>query len=109
MENTKSTCDLCQASYTMKHNLQKHLNAHISHLNEQQCVSVIKSYQSTTIKTIKFTCDLCKVSYPLIGKLQSHIDIHIGLHCYLCEASFTSYIQLKSHIRVHSGKKNIQV
>ena len=60
MKMSKLTCDLCQASYTMKHDLKKHLNTHVIHLKEQQIVfSEVNSYLSI-MNIITFTCDLCK-------------------------------------------------
>ena len=106
---TRFTCDICQSSYTMKHNLRNHLKTHISHLNEQNLVlREVKSNESTTVKTAQFSCDLCKAYYNVIFSLQKHLNNHIGkdLHqCSLCEVSLSSASHLKRHYRIHSGEK----
>ena len=111
--NFKLICDLCHASFTMKDILQKHLNTHISHLNQQKLVFIeLNPYQSTTIETIDLTCNLCKASYAMMEKLQKHLNIHIGIGLNqfdLCEARFTHHSQLKIHSRIHRGGETIQV
>ena len=69
MEIPKLVCDLCQASFTLKSYLQKHLNNHVLNLKEEKHVfSLVNPLEST--KMMKFTCDLCRASFTLKDKLQ---------------------------------------
>ena len=68
MEIPKLVCDSCQASFTMKSYLQKHLNNHVLNLKEENHVfSLVNRFESA--KVMKFTSNLCRASYTLKEKL----------------------------------------
>ena len=85
MEITKLKCDLCQSSYAIKHNLQKHLNTHVLHLKEN-----VKSYESTT-KTNTFMNTFTEMKKLEFGIKKCH-KMHVGPETNLCE-----------DIKVHEG------
>ena len=119
----KFECSKCDASFTRKPNLKKHVEVIHEGKKVNKC-SICDSIfnQSKALKRHiasvhegqkPFKCFICDASFAHSGTLKAHVaSIHEGkkhFKCVLCDASFTLKQSLDRHISsVHEGKKSIK-
>ncbi|XP_055600344.1 gastrula zinc finger protein XlCGF7.1-like [Uranotaenia lowii] len=108
----KSTCEICNRSYTSWY-LKVHMRGH-SGERPFQCSLCGKSYKlSTDLKTHlrrhtgerPFRCTECGKSFTLSGQLKKHQRVHSGeapYECGTCGQKFKRWGHLKSHRRLHN-------
>ena len=114
-------CESCSKSFSMQHNLKRHIQiTHEGH-RDYKCESCGKSFTRSHhlkqhIHTIHeglkdYECESCGMSFSQSHSLKQHIHtIHEGRKDYKCEScgkSFTGAQYLKKHIYiVHEGHKD---
>ena len=85
------TYNICQAKFTLFHNLNKHKR--IVHKESNP-----------------FSCNACKLSFPTHQLLKNHLMIHSGEkpvscnECRECNFSFSTPGLTKDHMTIHTGK-----
>ncbi|KAK6168368.1 hypothetical protein SNE40_020919 [Patella caerulea] len=115
-EKKSFLCSRCGKSFTTKHSLQEHSNAHIG-LKPHICdicgkgfnyESALRDHKYTHTESRKFTCSICNKHFCQRSSLKMHMRIHAVDKKFVCEdcgRGFTQKQALQRHERVHKGFK----
>ncbi|XP_058464081.1 zinc finger protein 510-like [Malaya genurostris] len=111
-------CDQCQARFTLKENLRKHMRIHSNEkrytcqfCQEQFLHWASRRYHIASHHTgeKRYTCEYCGAKFRNSSHYSIHIRRHTGIApypCHLCDRSFITSNSLKLHLISHSDLKN---
>ncbi|ESO87869.1 hypothetical protein LOTGIDRAFT_127000, partial [Lottia gigantea] len=111
----KVSCPICNASFTRKTSLKRHILAH-SKTNFMECTYCGKLISKTNLQRhikakhlgvrFPFSCPLCGVKYQHKRSLRLHMKsthLQIRFNCPLCGTTFTRKSTLSRHLKsIHS-------
>ena len=109
-------CSVCGKSFTTRHSLAEHSNAHTG-AKPHVCdlcgkgftyESALRDHKFTHANNKQFVCNLCNKSFNQRSGLKMHLRIHADekkFVCSDCGRSFTQKQALQRHFRVHKGEK----
>uniref|UniRef100_A0A7S1TLB1 C2H2-type domain-containing protein n=1 Tax=Erythrolobus australicus TaxID=1077150 RepID=A0A7S1TLB1_9RHOD len=104
-------CSLCDSSFSLKYNLNKHIKNVHEHQRPFKCPSCPMTFQqknhqvkhvATVHENIRpFKCDHCDASFGWVGVLRKHVAlIHEKQRpyvCELCDKTFQQKVHLSNH------------
>lgn len=115
--NEKSfTCNICNASFSRKYTLTKHLRTH-TNVKPFTCdicsMSFSQKYPMTQHLRMHsnekpFTCNICNKAFSRKGYLTQHLRTHTNerpYKCNICSKSFNQKSNLNDHLRSHQNEK----
>lgn len=109
-------CSTCGKSFTTKHSLAEHTNAHTGvkpHVCEHcgksfSYESALRDHRYTHTDAKHFWCSHCQKGFSQRSGLKMHMRIHRQhkmFVCTECDRGFTQKQALQRHERVHKGEK----
>ncbi|XP_053613401.1 oocyte zinc finger protein XlCOF6-like [Plodia interpunctella] len=115
--HTVFTCEICQATFSRKDNLQVHLR--LQHIMRENywckiCIystknfsKLVRHWQNTHMNPQVFTCDHCGKSTSSRAAISKHLEIH-GEKSHICDvcgySTFTTEV-LRRHVLTHVTEK----
>lgn len=124
MEVTEAdfVCDICDAFFSTKSEIENHMNVHIPKLMESKTEPEIEKppshsrlrnaafrYQSKHTRSQNYTgkkpfvCNVCGATFNRKHHLKCHAQTH-KIICKFCDRVFQQVIDLKQHFQIHRDK-----
>uniref|UniRef100_A0A1I8PPL1 Zinc finger protein 865 n=1 Tax=Stomoxys calcitrans TaxID=35570 RepID=A0A1I8PPL1_STOCA len=112
------TCEYCPRTFTKRHRLTEHLNAHrnpdekpftCDECGKQFRLHIrMKEHKLRHSKTQKYVCEICNLGCCTKPDYKLHMRHHTNdrrFQCTMCPKAFVRSSDLKTHMRVHTGEK----
>ncbi|XP_070830086.1 zinc finger protein 665-like [Chaetodon trifascialis] len=110
------TCSVCEANFSSRSSLSKHMRMH-NREKPFNCTVCGKGFarksslrQHLTVHTGEkpFNCTVCGKGFAQKSNLRGHLTVHTGekpFNCTVCGKGFARKSHLREHLTVHTGEK----
>lgn len=112
------SCQYCDKSFTLYHNLKAHLPRHSGQLftcfecnRHFDDKTKLKRHIITHGDNKRFKCNVCQKSFFFNKNLTQHLLTHTGeknFKCNICEKSFSQHGHLKTHLITHTDESKFK-